>query len=77
VAIWHDPLEELIAGLERALPGRDVDRDPPLRVFCLATDVLLYGTPEEWRAFEIGPEGQRVAASFERIARQHREPLTK
>jgi hypothetical protein len=59
VALWHDPLEELIAGLERALPAETWSEIVPYEVFCLATDVLLYGTPEEWEAFQLGPEGQR------------------
>jgi hypothetical protein len=46
-------------------------------VFCLATDVLLYGTPEEWRAFQLSPEGQRVAADIARLARLRMAALTK
>ena len=52
MALWHDPLEELIAGLERALPAETWSEIVPYEVFCLATDVLLYGTPDEQRAFE-------------------------
>jgi hypothetical protein len=77
VAIWHDPLEELIAGLERALPAETWSGIVPYEVFCLSTDVLLYGNPEEQRAFEMSPEGQRVAAYFARIARQRDATLTK
>jgi len=77
VALWHDPLEELIAGLERALPAEALSEIVPYEVFCLATDVLLYGTAEEQRQFEMSPDGQRVAAYFERLARQHGAPLTK
>jgi hypothetical protein len=42
-------------------------------VFSAVTDVLLYGTPEEWRLMQLSPEGQRVAAYFARIARQNAE----
>jgi hypothetical protein len=67
--MWHDPLEELIAGLEQALPSETWSEIAPYEVFCLVTDVLLYGTPEEWRLVQLSPEGQRVAADFERLAR--------
>jgi len=73
VAIWHDPLEELIAGLERALPAETWSEIVPYEVFCAVTDVLLYGTPEEWRQMELSPEGLRVAADFARLARQSAE----
>jgi hypothetical protein len=66
-------LEELIAGLERALPAETWTEIVPYEVFCLVTDVLLYGTLEEWRQMELSPEGQRVAAYFARIARQNAE----
>ena len=73
MALWHDPLEELIAGLERALPAETWSEIVPYEVFTAAMDVLLYGTPEEWEAFQFGPEGQRVAADIARIARQNAE----
>jgi hypothetical protein len=73
VALWHDPLEELIAGLERTLPAETWNEIVPYEVFCLAADVLLYGTPEQWAAFQLGPEGQRVAADIARLARQNAE----
>ena len=73
MALWHDPLEELIAGLERALPAETWSEMPPYEVFCAVTDVLLYGTPEEWELCQLSPEGQRVAAYFDRIARQNAE----
>jgi hypothetical protein len=73
VALWHDPLEELIAGLERALPAETWSEIVPYEVFCLATEVALYGTAEDQRLFEMSPEGQRVAAYFARLSRQ-REP---
>jgi hypothetical protein len=61
----------LIAGLERALPAETWSETLPFDVLCLTTDVLLYGSPKEWEAFELDPEGQRVAAYFERLARQN------
>jgi hypothetical protein len=70
VALWHDPLEELIAGLERALPAETLTEIVPIEVLSAATDVLLYGTAEEWRQFEKSPEAERVAAYFARLARQ-------
>jgi len=73
MAIWHDPLEELIAGLERALPAETWSEMPPYEVFSAVTDVVLFGTPEEQRAIHMSPEGQRVAAYFARIARQNAE----
>jgi hypothetical protein len=73
MTLWHDPLEELISGLERALPAKTWTEIPPFEVFCLVTDVLLFGTAEEWRQMEQSPEGQRVAAYFARIARQNAE----
>ena len=73
MAIWHDPLEELIAGLERALPAETWNETVPYEVFCAVTDVLLFGTPEEWELCQLSPEGQRVAAYFARIARQNAE----
>jgi len=76
MALWHDPLDELIAGLERALHAETEGQIAPFEVFCYVTDVLLYGTPEEWEACQRSPEGRRVAADFERIARHAKAPPT-
>ena len=73
--LWRDPLEELIAGLERALPADTLTEIVPFEVFCLATDVVLYGTPEQQRLFDMSPEGQRVAAYLARLARRGGTPL--
>ncbi len=70
MALWHDPIEELIAGLERVLPAETWSEILPYEVFCLSADVLLYGTAEEQRHFEMSPDGRRVAAYFARLARQ-------
>jgi hypothetical protein len=76
VAVWADPLDELIAGLERALPAETLNETIPYELFCAATDVLLYGTAEEQQQFETSSEGHRVAAYFARVARQRETPGT-
>ena len=70
MALWNDPLEELIAGLERVSQQRRGGRLSPYDVIGAATDVLLYGTAEGWRQFEMSPEGERIAAYFARLARR-------
>ncbi len=42
-------------------------QDSPIRSLILWTDLLIYGTPEDLAAFEKGPDGQRVAAFYERL----------
>jgi hypothetical protein len=73
MALWHDPLDELIGGLDRALPPETWSEVVPYEVVCAVTDVLLYGTAEEWEQCEAGPEGQRVAEHFARLARRRHE----
>ncbi len=73
MALWHDPLDELIIGLEQALPHEVWDEVVPFEVFCLVTDVLLFGTPEEWEQFQSSSEAQRVASYFDRIAQRNAE----
>jgi hypothetical protein len=76
MALWSDPLEELIAGLEQALPPETLTEVLPVDVLNLATDVLLYGTAVEQHQFEMSPEGRRVRAYFARLARQHKSAQT-
>jgi hypothetical protein len=65
VAIWHDPLEELIAGLERALLAETWNEVLPLEVFQAVNDTILFGTPEEQEQLKTSPEWKRVTEHFD------------
>jgi hypothetical protein len=68
VALSADPLDELIADLERSLPGyQPLDRPLPYEVFVLWSDIVLYGSADDLRLFEASPDGELVKASFARL----------
>src|SRR5260221_546801 len=68
-------LTSRVVALEQAgaIVEEKLSATAPYEVFCAVTDVLLFGTPEEWELCQLSPEGQRVAAYFARIARQNAE----
>ncbi len=73
MALWRDPLEELIGELERTQPSRvgaaDFDMPPPFEDVQLAVHATLNRTPEDRARAEQDPRVQAVWAYYERLGR--------
>lgn len=70
MALWADPLEELISDLERSLPGyQPLDGPLPYELFTQWSDIVLYGTADDLRQFEESSDGQRVIDYWRRSGR--------
>jgi hypothetical protein len=61
----------LIGRLNLKSAGRWGPR-PCYDVLCAATALLLYGTPEEWQQFQLGPEGSASRTSRGSPAKKER-----
>ena len=73
MALWRDPLDELIADLEQALPpavGPWVFDMPPFEDFQVAVESVLSRSPEERARLAKDPGAQRVWAYCDRCARR-------
>jgi hypothetical protein len=71
MALWHDPLDELIADLERTLPavGNSIeDVVGPLAGCQRYVQAVLYGSAEEVARAEQDPLVQAWLAATERLA---------
>jgi hypothetical protein len=71
MALWRDPLDELIGDLERTLPpdrGRDHLDLLPLEDMQKLICAILYGTEEDRARVEKEPGVQRVWRYLERLA---------
>ena len=69
--LWHDPLDELIADLDRNLPSSTTTVDGHDRelIGCqLFVGALLYGTEEERARADGDPRVQAFLASMQRLA---------
>ena len=77
MAMWRDPLDELIADLERAVPTAvspacDI---PSMTDYCFFGESLLSRDPETRRRLAEDPHVKRVQAYHDRLARE-RTPAT-
>jgi hypothetical protein len=77
MALWHDPLDELIADLERALPPvaepAALDWNASWVGCQLLIGAILYGTPEDVTRIE---QDSRVTAFWKTLEhRPHRDAL--
>ena len=71
MALWRDPLDELIADLERAVPaaaGSAFDVLPPVEDVQLLVAAILWGNDEERARVERDPRVQAVIAYHEQLA---------
>jgi len=72
----RDPLDELIADLERALPpetGPGRFEMPPIEGVQLLVWATLTGTPDAWALAERDPRVQEVLAYNRKMARDQQE----
>lgn len=63
MALWRDPLDELIADLERTLPpgtGPRVSDLPSLEGMQFCVHAILAGTPEAWAVAMQDPRARRM-----------------
>ena len=72
MAMWRDPLDELIADLERAVPAAvspacDI---PSMTDYCYFGEHLLSRDPETRRRLAEDPRVKRVQAYHTRLARE-------
>jgi hypothetical protein len=74
MAIWHDPLDELIADLERAVPttvAPNCDM-PPMEDYCYFGEWALTRDPAKQARLAEDPHVKRVLAYFDRLGRMPR-----
>ena len=75
MAIWRDPLDELITNLERMTPvGTVVDFEmpPPMEDYSIAVQSILSRDPAERLRLAADPAVKRVDEYHERLARTWR-----
>src|SRR4029453_5873955 len=71
MALWRDPLDELIGDLERALPpdtGHGSLGLPPIEDEQMLISAILYGTEENRARAYKEPRVQRVLRYYEELA---------
>ena len=69
MAIWRDPLDALIADLERVTPAATVsafEMPPPMEDYCYFGEYLLSRDPEKRRQLADHPRAKRVLDYHER-----------
>ena len=76
MAIWRDPLDELIAELERVTPVGIVEafEMPPVEDYAVAVQAILSRDPAERLRLAADPAVKRVQEYHERLARGRRSP---
>ena len=70
MAIWRDPLDALIADLERVTPAATVaafEMPPPMEDYCYFGEYLLSPDPEKRRQLANDPRVKRVLYYHERV----------
>jgi len=80
MAIWHDPLDQLIVDLERSLPAATPAPDfeiPPMKDYCVFGEIIRTRDPAARQRLMEDPAVKRVMAYHERLARewQSSEPV--
>ena len=76
MALWCDPLDDLIEQLDRDLPGAQdmsIDDMPPVAHVQFAICPILCGTPQDQARANQDPRVQAVLAYYERLAREERD----
>jgi hypothetical protein len=72
MAIWRDPLDELIADLERSIPvppAATFDLGPPFEDYSVAVQSIISRDPAERERLSGHPAVQRVMEYLERVSR--------
>jgi hypothetical protein len=71
MALWRDPLDELIDDLERTLApdARGTLQIPPFEDVQLLVGAILYGTKEDRARADRDPRVQRVRRYYEELAK--------
>ena len=75
MAIWRDPLDELIADLERAVPtaaAPTFEMPPPMEDYSIAVMSVLSRDPAERQRLSADPATKRVMEYHERLAQARR-----
>jgi hypothetical protein len=71
--VWRDPLDELIAALERVAPvGTEPtfeEMAPPIEDYAVAVQAILSRDPAERARLAADPASKRVTEYMERMAR--------
>jgi hypothetical protein len=78
MAMWRDPLDDLIADLERAMPAAAAtafEMPPPMEDYCIVVQSILSGDPAERQRLAADETVQRVMAYHERLARRSSGPI--
>ena len=69
MALWHDPLDELIADLERAILPKsttlETDYQADLIAIQLLVSATLWGSPEERARVKLDPRVKAYLASID------------
>ena len=71
MALWHDPLDELIEELEGAIPvksAHDIDDMPSVAEFQFYMHAKLRGSDAERRGADTDPRFARMRAHLARMA---------
>ena len=71
MAMWHDPLDELIADLERSVPAATMPafEIPPMEDVCLLGESILSRDPAKRALLAEDPRVQRAWEYYERLPR--------
>jgi hypothetical protein len=72
MAIWRDPLDDLIADLERSRPAAmdpAFEIPPPIEDYSLLVESILSRDPAKRLSLAADPAVKRVQAYHERLAR--------
>jgi hypothetical protein len=72
MAMWRDPLDELIADVERSMPAAAAgafEMPPAMEDYCVAVQSILSRYPAERQRLASDPAVRRVMEYHERLAR--------
>ena len=72
MAMWRDPLDELIADLERSMPAATTpafEMPPPMEDVCVFGESLFSRDPAERLLLAEDPRVKRVCVYYERLGR--------
>jgi hypothetical protein len=79
--VWRDPLDELIAALERVTPvgtatEQAFEMPPPIEDYSILVQSILSRDPAERARLAADPAVQRVMEYMERLARKWHSPAS-
>jgi len=75
MAMWRDPLDELIADLERSMPAATTpafEMPPPMEDVCLFGESIFSSDPATRRRLAEDPRVKRVWKYYQRLPRSRR-----